>query len=188
MCLVGEIVLEFSRASMLGVLRRRALVLALLSFSVVSLLWFLYWIGYDIVVWSKPLLKVNAVNYAGAVLSLAVISAGFRLRPKKRVGTLNSGQDEEHKTVLERVGVEEEAHVVEQGGEEEQPSLLRGSEEEESSLMQEKPNLSALKETLGLETSEETEVGKLNLDTLKNRAADLKRQVEKLKQQLETIG
>jgi hypothetical protein len=122
MCLVEEIVVEFSRASMLGVLRRRASVLALLSFSVVSLLWFLYWIGYDIVVWSKPLLKVNVVNYAGAVLSLAVISAGFRLRPKKMVGTLDSGQDE------------------------------------------------------------------LNLNTLKNRAADLKRQVEELKLQLETMG
>jgi hypothetical protein len=101
-------------ASVLGFLRRRAVELALRSASVVSLLWFLYWIGYDVIVWGKPLVRANSVNYFGAVLSLIVLLAGFRLRAKKMVETSNDWQNEE------------------------QSLFPRGLEEEEGSLRQER--------------------------------------------------
>jgi hypothetical protein len=198
MCLVEETALETPIASVLGFLRRRTLVLALRSAFIVSLLWFLYWIGYDVVVWGKPLIRVNFVNYTGAVLSLAVILAGFRLRAKKMVDASNGWQDEEQKTALEQDGVGEEAHVVEQGGEEdetrvveqdggEQPPVLRGLEEQEGSLAQEKQDLLALKERPELETREKVDVRKRDVDALKSQVAELKRQVEELRLRLRAM-
>jgi hypothetical protein len=190
--------LETSIASVLGFLRRRAMVLALRSASVVSFLWFLYWIGYDVIVWSKPLLRVSLFNYAGAVLSLAVIFAGFRLRAKKMVDTSDDVQDEEHRTVLEHGSVGVEARVLERCAAGEEPSVLydlegegssvlRGLEEEEGSLTQEKLDLLALRERLELETRERVEARKRNIDTLKSEVVDLRRQVEELKARLRTM-
>jgi signal peptidase len=50
--------------------------------SVGSLTWFAYWIGYDMVVWSKPLVQVNPVNYAGAAgsFAIAVTTALFKVK------------------------------------------------------------------------------------------------------------
>jgi hypothetical protein len=190
--------LEISKASVLAVFRRHAFVRALYSVSFVSLVWFLYWIGYDVVVWKKPLVGVNLFNYAGAVLSLAAIVAEFGLRAKTAVGTSNDGQDEEHGTVEGRGVVEVETHAVERCGEGEEPSvlydlegegssLLRGLEEEERSLTEEKRDLLALKERLELEAREKIEAGKRSVDTLKSEVAELKRQIEQLKFRLRTM-
>ena len=46
---------------------------------VAPLFWFLYWIGYDVLVWNKALFEVNPVNHVGAVLSLAVVFAGSQI-------------------------------------------------------------------------------------------------------------
>jgi hypothetical protein len=72
-----------------------------------SLIWFLYWIFYDIVVWSKPLVSVNWMNYAGAILSTAFILAGFQLEKLKykAVKIKRNGQNNEQK-------IEERASVV----------------------------------------------------------------------------
>lgn len=35
-----------------------------------SLLWFTYWITYDLFIWNKTFAEVNVVNYAGVTLSL----------------------------------------------------------------------------------------------------------------------
>ena len=51
------------------------------------LFWFVYWICCDIVVWSKALFEVNPVNYAGAVLSLAVVFAGSKISRAKNKET-----------------------------------------------------------------------------------------------------
>jgi hypothetical protein len=56
-------------------------ILALVSTA--SFLWFLYWISYDVLVWNKPLVKVNLVNYAGAILSVAFVFAGFQWKKLK---------------------------------------------------------------------------------------------------------
>jgi len=49
---------------------------------IAPLLWYLYWICYDVFVWNKPLVEVNFVNYFGLILSLTAISAGFLIRKK----------------------------------------------------------------------------------------------------------
>jgi hypothetical protein len=38
--------------------------------STASFLWFSYWILFDVLVWDKKLVQVNAVNYVGVLLSL----------------------------------------------------------------------------------------------------------------------
>lgn len=40
--------------------------------STAGLLWFLYWMMYDVLVWNKPFSQVNMMNYAGIALSLAL--------------------------------------------------------------------------------------------------------------------
>jgi hypothetical protein len=54
--------------------------------SAVSLMWFLYWILYDVLVWGKPLEQVRSVNYGGTLLSLslAFIPTIISSLPKKR--------------------------------------------------------------------------------------------------------
>ena len=54
--------------------------------STASLLWFSYWILYDILVWDKPFMQMNTVNYAGAILSLSIlfIPKILTLKPKKQ--------------------------------------------------------------------------------------------------------
>jgi hypothetical protein len=41
--------------------------------STASFLWFTYWTLYDLLVWNKTLAEVNAINYAGMFLSLALV-------------------------------------------------------------------------------------------------------------------
>ena len=62
--------LSFAVFSGLGV--RKTEVVCYLG-STASLLWFSYWVLYDILVWDKPFMQANTVNYAGAVLSLSVL-------------------------------------------------------------------------------------------------------------------
>jgi hypothetical protein len=174
-------------ASVLGFLRHRAVELAVRSGSALSLVWFLYQIGYGLVALSEPLVRVNFVNCVGAVVSLAVVFAGFRLGVKKVAGTPRDGQREEQKMVVEQASFGEEAPMLEQGDEEEQPSLPRGLEEEESSLTQEKQGLLTLEDALGLEPWEKVEVRRRNVDALKDKVADLKRQVDELKMRLQAM-
>ncbi len=81
-----------------------------------SFLWFLYWIGYDIFVWTKPLVKVNWVNYAGAILSVAFILASFQLQKlKDRVGkTKKNEQNDQQTKIEERTNIEETVGIVKQ--------------------------------------------------------------------------
>ena len=46
---------------------------------IVSYIWSLYWISYDIFVWHKPLYQVNMLNYVGATVSIAFIWAGTKI-------------------------------------------------------------------------------------------------------------
>jgi hypothetical protein len=163
------------------------MVLAVRSASVVSLGWFLYWIAYDVVVWSKPLVRVNPVNYVGAVLSLAVMSAGFLLRANKLAGASHDEQGEEHERVVERASAGEEVRVLEQGGEEERSSLLGGLEEKLGSLAREKRDLLVAKERLELEARGMVGVGKGSVESLEDRVAQLRRQVEELKARLKDM-
>jgi hypothetical protein len=41
--------------------------------STAAVLWFGYWILYDVLVWNKPLSQTNVVNYAGLTLSLVLV-------------------------------------------------------------------------------------------------------------------
>lgn len=67
---------------------------------VTSLLWFLYWICYDIIVWNKPPVEVNLINFVGFILSLAFVFAGFRLRKVENVvGIFKKEKNEEQSKV-----------------------------------------------------------------------------------------
>jgi hypothetical protein len=54
--------------------------------STASILWFTYWITYDLVVWNKSFSEVNTVNYIGVVLSLWLVFVPkiASLKPKKQ--------------------------------------------------------------------------------------------------------
>jgi hypothetical protein len=174
------------------------MLVALRLASTVSLVWFLYWICYDVVVWSKPLFRVNFVNYVGAVLSLAVMFAGFLLGAKNAVGASGGGQDDERRVLVERGGVEVKTRVVERCGEGDESSVLydlegdgsstlRGLEEEVGSLTREKRDLLALRERLELEARQKAEVRRRSVDALRGEVAELRRQVDELKARLKAM-
>ena len=48
--------------------------------SIILSIWYLYWIWYDVVVWSKALTQVPLYHYAGLVLSIAFILLGTQIR------------------------------------------------------------------------------------------------------------
>ena len=54
--------------------------------STASILWFAYWITYDLTVWNKSFSEVNTVNYIGVVLSLWLVFVPkiATLKPKKQ--------------------------------------------------------------------------------------------------------
>ena len=80
------IVLALSFAVFSGLGVRKTEAISYLG-STASLLWFSYWILYDILVWDKPFMQVNPVNYAGIVLSLFLLFVPkiLTLKPKKPV-------------------------------------------------------------------------------------------------------
>jgi hypothetical protein len=47
--------------------------------SIVSSLWFLYWICYDVLVWNKAVTQVGPANYAGFTVSIALAILGTQL-------------------------------------------------------------------------------------------------------------
>jgi hypothetical protein len=52
-----------------------------LSACTATLLWFLYWIFYDLIVWGKQLVQVNPLNYFGVALALTfMLFSGFGAR------------------------------------------------------------------------------------------------------------
>jgi len=61
--------------------------------STASLLWFLYWILFDVFVWNKSLMEINALNFAGVALSLFIVTIAkiIALKPKKQA-TIEAAQ------------------------------------------------------------------------------------------------
>ena len=50
------------------------------SVFLVVLVWYVYWICYDIFIWNKLLVEVKVVNYVGMVASLALLVSGTQLK------------------------------------------------------------------------------------------------------------
>jgi hypothetical protein len=46
---------------------------------IVSSVWFLYWICYDVLVWNKALTQAGTANYAGFIASIALAILGTQL-------------------------------------------------------------------------------------------------------------
>ena len=55
--------------------------------STAAILWFTYWIMYDLLVWNKSFTEVNTVNYVGVVLSLWLIFVPkiVAIKPKQQI-------------------------------------------------------------------------------------------------------
>jgi len=47
--------------------------------SIISSIWFLCWIFYDVLVWNKALTQARPLNYVGLILSIALILLGTQL-------------------------------------------------------------------------------------------------------------
>jgi len=47
--------------------------------SILSSLWFLYWIFYDVYVWNKELTQVRLQNYVGLIIFIALAILGTQL-------------------------------------------------------------------------------------------------------------
>jgi len=47
--------------------------------SIISSVWFLYWICYDILVWNKALTQAGTANYVGFIVSIALAILGTQL-------------------------------------------------------------------------------------------------------------
>jgi hypothetical protein len=56
-------------------------------------IWFLYWVAYDFFVWHKPIAEVNAVNYVGSIVSIALIWAGTKIWTRNRVKAVTAQQE-----------------------------------------------------------------------------------------------
>jgi hypothetical protein len=54
--------------------------------SMIAAVWFLYWIYYDVTVWSKALTQVAPANYAGLIVSIVLAVGGTQL---ERIGVFN---------------------------------------------------------------------------------------------------
>jgi hypothetical protein len=50
-----------------------------IAVSTILAVWFLYWVYYDVSVWSKPLAQVQPVNYVGLIVSVALAIVGTQL-------------------------------------------------------------------------------------------------------------
>jgi uncharacterized protein Usg len=48
-------------------------------------IWFSYWVAYDFFVLQKPITEINAVNYVGAIASIAFIWAGTKILKRDRI-------------------------------------------------------------------------------------------------------
>ena len=59
---------------------------------IVVYIWFLYWVAYDFFVWHKPIAEVNAVNYVGSIVSIALIWAGTKIWTRHRVKAVTQQQ------------------------------------------------------------------------------------------------
>jgi hypothetical protein len=56
-----------------------------------SVLWFLYWIIYDLIIWNKVLVQVNPLNYLGLTLALSfAVFSGLGVRKTEAVCYLGS--------------------------------------------------------------------------------------------------
>jgi hypothetical protein len=56
-----------------------------------SVLWFLYWIIYDLIIWNKGLVQVNPLNYLGLTLALSfAVFSGLGVRKTEAVCYLGS--------------------------------------------------------------------------------------------------
>ena len=56
-----------------------------------AILWFLYWIIYDLIVWNKALVQVNPQNYLGIVLALSfAVFSGLGVRKTEAISYLGS--------------------------------------------------------------------------------------------------
>ena len=47
--------------------------------SIISSIWFLYWICYDVIVWNKALTQARPENYVGLVMSVALVILSTQL-------------------------------------------------------------------------------------------------------------
>ncbi len=158
--------------------------------AIASVLWFLYWICYDIVVWNKLLVEVNLLNYVGAILSLAFIFAGSRLRKIKSIieaSKENGGYAnvEGQVNISEQNDMEKKVNVEEQSNREEESSLaLQELKKEEASLTEEKRDLLASKERLRAKINEEIENAKHRIEALRSEISELQHQCEEIKNSL----
>jgi hypothetical protein len=185
--MLGESCLETPKASMH---KLRALARALCLASAVSLLWFLYWIGYDIVVWNKPLFRAGLFNYVGAILSSAIFLAGSRLATvKNMVDIPEKKENEELANVLEQGSIKEQGdaekkdNIAEKSNEDVEPLpvLQELKTEENSTLEQKEESAVVLRERLRLERKEEIEIEmRRGLQTLKDELIELRHQYEEL--------
>lgn len=56
-----------------------------------SLLWFMYWIFYDLIVWSKTLVEVQPLNYFGVAISISLmLFSGLGMRKLESLCYLGS--------------------------------------------------------------------------------------------------
>ena len=58
-----------------------------LSYSVLmaALVWYVYWVAYDIFLWNKSLIQVNPLNYVGITATVGLIIFGTRIKSYPRV-------------------------------------------------------------------------------------------------------
>ena len=110
---------------------------------IISSIWFLIWIGYDVFIWNKVLSQVSLQNYLGLILSIALIILGTQLgkigifkkptlltKPSvQKMGTKNTQQVQQVQQVLEGARTEPSEQVPQiQPVEEEEKQIPQGSE------------------------------------------------------------
>jgi hypothetical protein len=94
--------------------------------SIISSIWFLYWICYEALIWNKVLTQATPINYIAFVLSITLIIIGTQLRkisiftkPKllPEQNFLKNSQEKNQTQHIQREQNEEQPHQVQHSNE-----------------------------------------------------------------------
>ena len=94
--------------------------------SIISSIWFLYWICYEALIWNKVLTQATPINYIAFVLSITLIIIGTQLgknsiftKPKllPEQNFLKNSQEKNHTQHVQQEQNEEQPHQIQHANE-----------------------------------------------------------------------
>ena len=99
--------------------------------SIISSVWFLYWICYDVLVWNKALTQAAPANYVGFIVSIALAILGTQLG---KLGISEKPMLPPEQNIHKKVNQKQQALDEERGQPIEQVQQIQPAEEETTQI------------------------------------------------------